>query len=164
MTRKPYPTDVSDEEWHFAAPYLALMTEAAPQRQHSLREVFNALRWIARAGALWRMLPNDFPPWEAVYQQTGGGQNRGRPATNPRGGASREPSTSFPWCSHKSSNSEGDGSISLEMETPPTVVTALREREFSGFRRGHPVRSRPPQRCRMLSPGRMAIFMAGSTL
>jgi transposase len=70
MTRKPYPSDVSEEEWHFAAPYLALMTEAAPQRQHSLREVFNALRWIARAGAPWRMLPNDFPPWQAVYQQT----------------------------------------------------------------------------------------------
>src|SRR5215207_6230253 len=70
MTRKPYPTDVSAEEWHFAVPYLALMTEAAPQRQHSLREVFNALRWLVRAGAPWRMLPNDFPPWEAVYQQT----------------------------------------------------------------------------------------------
>jgi len=32
--------------------------------------VFNALRWIVRAGAPWRLLPNDFPPWEAVYQQT----------------------------------------------------------------------------------------------
>jgi transposase len=32
--------------------------------------MFNALRWMARAGAPWRLLPNDFPPWEAVYQQT----------------------------------------------------------------------------------------------
>ena len=70
MSRKSYPTDVSDEEWSFAAPYLTLMQEAAPQRQHSLRDVFDALRWIARAGAPWRLLPNDFPPWEAVYQQT----------------------------------------------------------------------------------------------
>ena len=70
MNRQPYPTDVSDEEWGFAAPYLTLMQESAPQRQHSLREVFDALRWIARAGAPWRLLPNDFPPWEAVYQQT----------------------------------------------------------------------------------------------
>jgi transposase len=46
------------------------MTEEAPQRSHSLREVFNGLRWIARAGAPWRMMPNDLPPWEAVYQQT----------------------------------------------------------------------------------------------
>jgi transposase len=70
MPRKPYPTDVSDEEWSFAAPYLVLMTQDAPQREHSLREVFNALRWIVRAGSPWRLLPNDFPPWEAVYQQT----------------------------------------------------------------------------------------------
>ena len=69
MTRKPYPSDVSDEEWNFVAPYLALIDEQAPQRRHSLREVFNALRWLARAGAAWRMLPNDLPPWAVVYQQ-----------------------------------------------------------------------------------------------
>ena len=68
--RKPYPTDVSDEEWSFAAPYLMLMDEGAPQRKHELRELFNALRWIARAGAAWRLLPTNFPPWEAAYQQT----------------------------------------------------------------------------------------------
>ena len=66
----PYPTDVSDEEWAFVAPYLALVREDAPQRHHDLREVFNALRWLARSGAEWRMLPHDFPRWEAVYQQT----------------------------------------------------------------------------------------------
>jgi transposase len=69
-TRKPYPTDVSDDEWAFVAPYLALIRQDAPQRTHELREVFNALRWIVRSGAPWRMLPHDFPPWEAVYQQT----------------------------------------------------------------------------------------------
>ncbi len=69
-TRKPYPTDVSDEEWAFVAPYLALVRQDAPQRVHDLRKVFDALRWIVRAGAPWRMLPHDFPPWEAVYQQT----------------------------------------------------------------------------------------------
>ncbi len=70
MTRKPYPSDVSDDEWAFVAPYLTLMTEDAPQREYPLRDVFNGLRWIIRAGAPWRMLPNDLPPWEAVYQQT----------------------------------------------------------------------------------------------
>ena len=68
--RKPYPTDVSDEEWSFAAPYLSLMTEDAPQRRYELREMFNALRWMARAGAAWRMLPTNFPSWQLVYQQT----------------------------------------------------------------------------------------------
>lgn len=71
MKRRPgYPTDVTDEEWAFVAPYLTLMSPQAPQRQHDLREVFNALRWIVRAGAAWRLLPHDLPPWPAVYQQT----------------------------------------------------------------------------------------------
>jgi transposase len=70
MRSRPYPSDVTDEEWALVAPYLTLMTEDAPQRSHSLREVFNGLRWIVRAGAPWRMMPNDLPPWEVVYQQT----------------------------------------------------------------------------------------------
>jgi len=69
MSRKAYPSDVSDDEWAFVAPYLTLMSEAAPQREYELREVFNGLRWIVRAGASWRMMPNDLPPWHAVYAQ-----------------------------------------------------------------------------------------------
>lgn len=68
--RKPYPSDVSDEEWEFVAPYLALLRLDARQRDHDLREVFNGLRWIVRSGASWRMMPHDFPPWFTVYQQT----------------------------------------------------------------------------------------------
>jgi len=68
--RKPYPSDVSDEEWSFVAPYLTLMDEAAPQRRYDLREVFNGLRFIARGGLQWRLMPHDLPPWPAVYQQT----------------------------------------------------------------------------------------------
>ena len=70
MNRKAYPSDVSDEEWAFVAPYLALISEDAPQRVYSLREVFNGLRYIVRSGATWRMMPNDLPPWEMVYQQS----------------------------------------------------------------------------------------------
>jgi transposase len=68
--RKPYPSDVSDEEWAFVAPYLALVREDAPQRTHDLREVLNGLRWVVRTGSPWRYMPHDLPPWEAVYQQT----------------------------------------------------------------------------------------------
>ena len=68
--RKPYPSDVSDEEWAFAAPYLALVREDAPQRNHDLREVLNGLRWVVRTGSPWRYMPHDLPPWEAAYQQT----------------------------------------------------------------------------------------------
>ena len=69
MARKPYPSDVTDDEWSFVVPYLTLMREDAPQREHSLREVFNGLRWIIRTGSPWRYMPNDLPPWEMVYQQ-----------------------------------------------------------------------------------------------
>src|SRR5215216_4159458 len=75
--RRAYPSDVTDDEWAFVAPYLTLMKEDAPQREHSLREVFNGLRWFVRAGASWRMLPHDLPPWHTVYQQTARWLNAG---------------------------------------------------------------------------------------
>jgi transposase len=67
--RTPYPSDVSDDEWAFVAPYLALVREDALQRTHPLREVFNGLRYIVKTGGQWRSMPHDLPPWPAVYQQ-----------------------------------------------------------------------------------------------
>jgi|GEM_PF-3671740 len=52
--RKSYPLHVTDDEWAFVSPYSVLMTQNAPQRDYSLREVFNGLRWITRTGAQWR--------------------------------------------------------------------------------------------------------------
>lgn len=66
---QPYPSDVSDEEWSFVAPYLVLNRLDGENRRHDLRAVFNALRWLVRSGASWRMMPHEFPPWPAVYQQ-----------------------------------------------------------------------------------------------
>jgi|SRR5215216_2112027 len=70
MNRQAYDSDVNDEEWAFAAPYLTLMREDAPQREYELREVFNGLRWLVRTGAPWRLMAHDLPPWWVVYQQT----------------------------------------------------------------------------------------------
>ena len=77
IARKPYPSDVSDEEWALVSPYLTLLTEEAGQRGHPLREVFNGLRYILKTGAPWRYMPHDLPPWAtgharegAVYRQT----------------------------------------------------------------------------------------------
>lgn len=69
MTRTACPSDVSDEEWALVAPYLVLLPEEAGQRRHLLREVFNGLRYVVKTGAPWRWMPNDLPPWAAVYQQ-----------------------------------------------------------------------------------------------
>src|SRR6185295_18698535 len=68
-TRKSYPSDVSDAEWEFLVPFLTLMREDAPQREYSMRDLFNAMRYVVKTGCQWRYLPNDLPPWSAVYQQ-----------------------------------------------------------------------------------------------
>jgi transposase len=68
-SRKPYPADVSDEEWALVAPYLALMKPDAPQRLYDLREVFNGLRYVVKTGCPWRCMPHDLPPWDVVYYQ-----------------------------------------------------------------------------------------------
>ena len=68
-TKTNYASDVSDEEWAFCAPYLTLMREDAAQREYSMRAMFNAVRYMVRAGCPWRMIPNDLPPWPAVHQQ-----------------------------------------------------------------------------------------------
>ena len=68
-SRKVYPTDVSDGEWEFVAPYLTLLREDAAQRVHALRDVFDAMRWMVKAACPWRLLPGDFPPWQAVQPQ-----------------------------------------------------------------------------------------------
>jgi transposase len=67
--RKPYPSDVSDEEWTLVVPYLTLLRGDAGQREHPLREVFNGLRYVVKNGIPWRAMPHDLPPWAAVYQQ-----------------------------------------------------------------------------------------------
>ena len=69
MSRKVYPTDVGDREWEFVVSYLTLIREDAAQRVHPLRDVFDAVRWMVKAGCPWRMLPGDFPPWQVVEQQ-----------------------------------------------------------------------------------------------
>lgn len=51
------------------APYLALCREDPAQRDFPLRDVFNGLRYVAKTGCQWRMMPNDLPPWTVVYQQ-----------------------------------------------------------------------------------------------
>lgn len=69
MTPRSYPSDCSDEEWAFAAPYLSRLRHDAKQRKHDLRHVFNAVRYVVKTGVPWDFLPHDFPPADIVYQQ-----------------------------------------------------------------------------------------------
>jgi transposase len=69
-TGRGYADDVSDDEWASETPYLTLMRGGAPQREHSLCDVFNCLRYIVRTGMQWRMMPSDLRQWYTVCQQT----------------------------------------------------------------------------------------------
>jgi putative transposase len=65
--RKPYPTDLSDEEWKYIEPHVPRPKGQGRPRVHSLREILNATFYVLRSGCQWRMLPNDFPRWPTVY-------------------------------------------------------------------------------------------------
>lgn len=64
---KRYPTDLTDEEWNRIEPLLPRRSMRGRPREVDLREILNAIRYLVRTGCGWRMLPNDFPPWETVY-------------------------------------------------------------------------------------------------
>ena len=64
---KRYPSDLTDEEWGRIAPLLPRPAKKGRKPAVDLREVLNAIRYMARSGGGWRMLPNDFPPWQTVY-------------------------------------------------------------------------------------------------
>ena len=64
---KRYPSDLTDEEWERVAPFLPPPAKKGRKPEVDLREVLNAIRYMARSGGGWRMLPKDFPPWQTVY-------------------------------------------------------------------------------------------------
>lgn len=67
VSRRGYPSDVSDRQWTEIAGLLAELSSGAPHRTIDLREVVNALSYRWQTGCVWRMLPHDFPPWTTVY-------------------------------------------------------------------------------------------------
>ena len=68
--RKPYPDDLSNEEWKLIQPILEEVKKIKGRPPvHDRREILNALFYVLRTGCQWRHLPHDFPPWKAVYGQ-----------------------------------------------------------------------------------------------
>ena len=60
---KNYPSNVSDSQWQFIIKYL----NHERKRKHNLRDIFNVLFYVIKAGCQWRSLPHDFPDWRIVY-------------------------------------------------------------------------------------------------
>jgi putative transposase len=67
MERKPYPSDLTDEQWALLQPLLPQSDRRGRPRKTHLRQIVNALFYHTREGGTWRALPHDFPPWKTVY-------------------------------------------------------------------------------------------------
>jgi putative transposase len=66
MKRKPYPSDLTDEQWAILEPLIPPARPGGRPRQTDMREVVNALLYLNREGCRWRALPHNFPPWKTV--------------------------------------------------------------------------------------------------
>ena len=68
MTRRRYPSDLTDAQWDVLAPLLPAAKPGGRPRTVDLREVLNGILYVLRSGCPWRMLPHDLPPWQTVYK------------------------------------------------------------------------------------------------
>jgi len=67
MSRKPYPTDLTDGQWAEVGPLLPAAKPGGRPRAVDLREVLNAILYVICTGCPWRHLPHEFPPWGTVH-------------------------------------------------------------------------------------------------
>lgn len=78
MERKPYPSDVTEEQWKaIEAAMPARQSKAGRPRKYPLREIWNAIFYVARTGCAWRYLPHDFPPYADVFDHYARWQHNG---------------------------------------------------------------------------------------
>ena len=67
MSRKPYPSDLTDAQWEELAPLLPPDAIRGHPRTTDLREVVNGILYVLRGGIPWRLMPHDLPPWGTVW-------------------------------------------------------------------------------------------------
>ena len=69
MARQVYDTDMTDTQWDVVLqvfPASPSNNRGRP-REHSIREILNAILYILTAGCVWRLFPHDLPPWKTAY-------------------------------------------------------------------------------------------------
>jgi putative transposase len=67
MSRREYPSDLSDEEWAILEPLIPPARLGGRPRTTEMREVINAIFYLDRTGSQWRALPHEFPSWSTVW-------------------------------------------------------------------------------------------------
>lgn len=66
-TRRPYPSDLTDQEWNLLEPLLASPERRGRPPKWPARRVADAVFYLLRSGCAWRMVPREYPPWQTVY-------------------------------------------------------------------------------------------------
>lgn len=66
--RKPYPSDLNDQEWALLEPLIPPAKRGGRPRTVNMREVLNAIFYVLKTGCQWRQLPRGFPPKGTVYR------------------------------------------------------------------------------------------------
>jgi putative transposase len=67
MSRRAYPTDLTDTQWAILEPLVPAPKAGGRPAKHPRRELVNAMLYVLRSGEAWRLLPHDFPAWQTVY-------------------------------------------------------------------------------------------------
>jgi putative transposase len=65
--QRKYDTDLTDEQWKIIFPLIPSAKSGGRERKTDIREVVNAIFYLLKSGCQWRMIPNDFPKWQTVY-------------------------------------------------------------------------------------------------
>lgn len=77
MERKIYPSDLTDNECAIIEPMLPVPSPRGRPRKWPLRDIVDAILYVVRGGAAWRMMPGDFPPWQTIYEYFSGWRKSG---------------------------------------------------------------------------------------
>ena len=72
-----YPTDLTNEQWNLIKHYFKRPDPRGAESIHPKRTIVNAIIYVIRTGIQWRMMPNDLPPWQTVYNHFYRLRNRG---------------------------------------------------------------------------------------
>lgn len=67
MTKRIYPSDLTDGEWQYLKRCLPKQKPTGRPRKHARRAILDAIFYLVRTGCAWRYLPTDYPCWKTVY-------------------------------------------------------------------------------------------------
>ena len=72
-----YPSNLKAEEWQLIEKFFEPTDKRGNQSKHPKCQVVNAILYVVRTGVQWRYLPQDFPPWQTVYDHYSKWNKRG---------------------------------------------------------------------------------------